>query len=153
MNLKDKIAAAKAAKAAAPVALCRHCAVNVVEHAGAVCAECVATAKGAGVPSSGLVLKGAASTEPGGLAATSMVHGRQLGFTASGEHVPLKFESDGLDPRWSQLAHHFETDLCLVVHADNQQYGWLAIRAKEQHGPLLIHKLPLCRMNNDEPPF
>jgi len=104
-------------------------------------------------PLSGLVLKGSPAPAPAGLAATSMVTGRQLGFPDSGEHVPLRFESDGVDPRWSQLAHHYETDLCVAVHADNPDVCWLALRANDQHGPLLLHKLPLLHLNNDEPPF
>ena len=126
MTFRDKIAAAKAAQTSALPAAAKP---------------------------PGLVLTGSVTPEPAGLAGTSMVQGRQLGYPDEGEHVPLKFESDGVDLRWSRLAHTFETDLCVVRHDDNPESAWLAIRAKGQDGPLLIHKLPLVILDHDEPPF
>lgn len=104
----------------------------------------------------GLKLTGSspmADMPSGGIAATPMAEGRQLGYTESGEHAPMKHEAEGLSPEWSHLCHSFETELCVVIGPGHKDVCWLAVKAENQTVPLLIHKLPLCILPRAFEPF
>jgi hypothetical protein len=70
-------------------------------------------------------------------------HDRQLGYPDKGEHIPMRHAADGADPKWSKLAHSFETEMCVVIAEGHEDDCWLAVWADPDQRPLLIHRLKL----------